>query len=100
MHLAEIANRVLLMGITHDSSKSIGGLGIRQMTESLSTGCVLGNDAALSVQPDLSFLPTLINVFASLSFSSQLSQRLHLATWPASATVHPSEYKWATGFYI
>lgn len=96
MHLAEIANRVLLMGITHDSSKSIGGLGIRQMTESLSTGCIFGKDAALSVQPDLSFRPILINVFASLSFS----KRLHLAIWPASATVHPSEYKWATGFYI
>lgn len=100
MHLAEIAYRVLLMGITHDSSKSIGGFGIRQMNESLSTGCVFGNNAELSVQPDLSFHSILINVFALLSFSNQLSQHLHLAIWPASATVHPSEYKCATGFYI
>lgn len=55
------------------------------MAESLSTGCVFGNGTVLSIQADLSFHSLLINVFASLSFSNQLSQHLHLAIWPASA---------------
>jgi len=51
MHLAEITNGLLLMEITHGSSKSNGGLGIK----SLSTGCVFGKGAVMSIQADLSF---------------------------------------------
>lgn len=85
MHLAEAAYRVLLMDITHDSSKSNGGLGIRQMAQSPFNRSCFWKPCSIDYSARNSLHSILINVFASLSFSNQLSQHLHLAIWPASA---------------